>query len=163
MKSLKFFFLVGALAVVGLASTASAKWKAGQELPDLSAYKLEGKIPEIKGKVVLLDFWATWCPPCRASFPIMDELQAEFKEDLVVLAVSVDEEPEAVDKWVSKSSPKFAILKDPEHALVSEAGIETMPTSFIVDGEGVIHHVHVGFYKDKTKEAYLEEIRALIK
>src|SRR5947209_5762303 len=85
--------LLGAGAAALLTFNATAGLKAGDPLPDLAKSKLEGKLPEdLKGKVVLLDFWASWCEPCKASFPVMADLQKKYgPAGLVIVAINVDE------------------------------------------------------------------------
>lgn len=155
-------FLVATLAL--FAVRANAGWKVGDVLPDLSAHKLEGKLPELKGKVVLVDFWASWCLPCAKSFPAMDELYQKYKDrGLVVVAVSVDDKSADMEKFLKKHSASFPVVRDAAHSLVAAADVSTMPTSFIVDREGKVRFVHTGFRGEETKKQYVEQIESLVK
>lgn len=140
-------------------------WKENTALPDLKTFGLTGPVPDnLKGKVVLVDFWASWCTPCKASFPVMDELQKKYGTNgLVVIAVSVDEKKSAMDKYLSKTPVSFTTLHDSAQKLVAAADVATMPTSFLVDRTGKIRFVHTGFEGDKTKAEYVRQIDSLLK
>ena len=140
-------------------------WKAGDSLPDLKTFGLTGAFPaDLKGKVVLVDFWASWCAPCKASFPVMDELQKKYGTNgFVVVAISVDEKKAAMGKYLSKNPVAFVTLHDSAQKLVAAADVATMPTSFLVDRTGKIRFVHTGFEPDKTKAEYVQQIESLLK
>ena len=148
-----------------LAWPASAGLKAGDSLPDLGQLKLEGKLPDgLKGKVVLLDFWASWCEPCKASFPVMEQLQKKYAaEGLVVVAINVDENRADMEGFLKKNTGTFAVLRDAKQALVNTAGISTMPSSFLIDREGRVRFVHSGFHGEETHKKYEQEIESLLK
>lgn len=151
-------------ALVLTAGSARADFKVGDTLPELKDYKLEGNLPKsLAGKVVLVDFWASWCGPCAASFPVMEELHQRFKDKgLVVLAVSVDEKAAKMDAFVKKHNPTFPVVRDAESKLVADAGVDAMPTSFLIDKQGKIRRLHNGFHGKQTKEQYFSEIEALL-
>jgi thiol-disulfide isomerase/thioredoxin len=135
---------------------AADGWKAGDKAPSLADFGLEGKLPALAGKVVYLDFWASWCSPCKASFPVLSGWQtAHAKDGLVVLAVNVDEVPADMNSFLEKMKLSFSIARDAKHSLVSAANVGTMPTSFLIDRKGVIRMVHNGFRKGDAAE--LEE------
>ena len=138
--------------------------KVGDALPDLTAVKLEGKLPEsLKGKVVLLDFWASWCDPCKESFPAMEELQKEYgPRGLVIIAVNVDENRSDMEDFLKKHTADFTVVHDAKEKLVAEAGIATMPSSFLVDQSGRIRFVHAGFHGGETVKEYRREIESLL-
>jgi thiol-disulfide isomerase/thioredoxin len=148
-----------------MAARASAgPLKPGDSFPDLSAFGLEGTIPDAKGKVVLIDFFASWCTPCHESFPVMEELHKRFGEKgLVIVAVSVDKKKQDLERFLKKHSAAFAIARDPAGKLAAEVKIPTMPTSFIVDRQGVVRAVHRGFHGEETRKKYVSEIEELLK
>jgi len=143
--------------------TASAALKVGDTLPPLASYSLAGKLPDIKGKIVVVDFWASWCLPCAESFPVMDELQKKYGDRLVVIAVNVDEKASNMDKFLKKHAVTFNVVRDAEQKLVATVSPETMPTSFILDGEGKVRFLHNGFHGETTRKEYLSEIESLLK
>ena len=146
-----------------MGAQTQAKLSESDSLPDLSTFQLDGDLPDLDGKVVLLDFWASWCAPCKASFPAMDEIYKEYKDQgFVILAVSVDNTAKAYKKFADKSEVTFPLLLDTEKKLVSTAEIEAMPTSFLIDKKGIIRSVHKGYFGKKTIETYREEIQTLL-
>lgn len=143
---------------------ARAEWTEGGRLPDLVALGAEGRVPSLAGKVVLVDFWASWCGPCKKSFPVLEALHTRYAEQgLVVLGISVDEDAEAMRSFLSERAASFPVVRDARQRLVEDAAVEAMPTSFLIDRTGVIRHVHVGFLGGKTATAYAEEIERLLK
>jgi thiol-disulfide isomerase/thioredoxin len=154
-----------ALLVLAICSICRAEFKQGDPLPDLNAYKLQGAVPEtLKGKVILLDFWASWCGPCKKSFPAMQELHKQYAEKgLVIIAVSVDEKPDAMQRFVEAANVSFVTVRDASQKLVAAADVATMPTSFLVDRTGKIRYIHRGFAGDETVKAYKEQVELLLK
>jgi thiol-disulfide isomerase/thioredoxin len=155
---------VSALFAGNIANTQAAL-NVGDPLPDLSSYKLEGSLPDsLKGKVVVLDFWASWCGPCAESFPVMDALQKKYQDQgLVILAVSVDEKAAKMDAFMKNHPVAFTVVRDAEHKLVATAEPETMPTSLLIDREGKVRYLHNGFHGSATQKEYVEQIESLLK
>ena len=153
-----------ATVLAGTFFTAPAALKVGDTLPDLASFQLEGKLPaDLKGKIVLVDFWASWCLPCAESFPALDELQKKYGDKLVVLAVNVDEKEANMKKFLTKHPVSFTIVRDAGQKLVAVAEPQTMPTSFILDGEGKVRFAHKGFHGEKSRAEYISEIESLLK
>jgi peroxiredoxin len=161
------FSLVNLLALVlaFVATTARCELKVGDALPDLTTFNLEGNLPDtLKGKVVLLDFWASWCLPCAASFPVMDGLLEKYGErGLVIIAVSMDEKTKDMEKFLKKHPVSFVVVRDAEHKLAEAVNPETMPTSFLVDTDGKVRFLHNGFHQKETPREYQTEIESLLK
>jgi thiol-disulfide isomerase/thioredoxin len=154
--------LVG--AAVLLAVTARAQVVAGSRFPPLASAALVGDaLPDTAGKVVLVDFWASWCAPCKASFPAYSRLQAAYADHgLAVIAVSVDDSPDAFAAFVAKMKPGFVTVHDSEQKLVSAVRVPTMPTSYLLDRSGRVRFVHAGFHGDKTERELRKEIELLL-
>lgn len=161
-------FIVMLLLTVGIAllalSAIAGGLKTGEAFPDLATFKLEGALPDIKGKVVLVDFWASWCEPCQKSFPAMNELQQKFgAQGFAIIAVNVDENRADMEKFLKGHPANFAVVRDAKQALVDKVSIGTMPSSFLLDREGKVVAAHSGFEGDATKKKYDAEISALLK
>ena len=138
--------------------------KTGDTFPDLSSFKLEGKLPaDMKGKVVIVDFWASWCVPCKDSFPAMNELVKKYGDrGLVIIAVNADEVRADMDEFLKKNPATFTVVRDAAQKLVEKADVGTMPTSFILDRDGKVRHLHNGFHGEQTKKEYMAEIESLL-
>jgi cytochrome c biogenesis protein CcmG/thiol:disulfide interchange protein DsbE len=121
----------------------------GAPAPDFELPSADGKrrvgLAEQSGKVVIVDFWATWCEPCRASFPAYQRLVDEFGGKLAVIGVSVDEEPSGIAAFAASTGVKFPLAWDEGQGAAKSYQPPTMPTSFVVDAHGVVRFVHAGF------------------
>lgn len=145
-----------------LAPTAHAL-EPGDKAPQFSARSLDGtqtlSMSKYRGKVVYLDFWASWCGPCLKSLPMMEAMRKEFAgSGLQVIAVNVDKDLGKAKKFVKKHDIGYPSAQDPEGRLPGTFQVETMPTSFVIDRNGVIRHIHKGF-----KPSDMEEIREQVK
>jgi thiol-disulfide isomerase/thioredoxin len=162
----RFITRVGLAAMLLMLPIAAvAEFKAGDALPDLASFELEGKLPEsLKGQVILLDFWASWCAPCRSSFPAMEALSKTYAgQGLTIIAVSVDEKRANMREFLKSAKVSFTVVGDPRHKLVATADIRSMPTSFLIDRAGKIRFVHAGFDAERTKREYVKEIEQLLR
>jgi peroxiredoxin len=154
------FMLSGATPVRAL--------KPGDRAPTFSAPALDGKgnlaLSEYRGKVVYLDFWASWCAPCLVSLPLLEELRREFSsQDFQVLAVNIDEDPDKARKFLDRVSVNYPSATDPAGRIPDIFQIQTMPTSFIIDRDGIVRHVQAGFRKselESLRRRILELVRA---
>lgn len=106
-----------------------------------------------KGRVVYLDFWASWCAPCRHSFPWMERLRETYgPQGLTILAVDVDANHSDAERFLQQFDPRFKIRFDPSGSLAASYKVEGMPTSFMIDRHGVVRFTHAGFRPgDETK------------
>lgn len=147
-----------------LALTATAAISVGDPFPDLAACKLEGNLPDLpKDKVLLVDFWASWCGPCARSFPAMDELQKKYgSKGLIIVAVNVDERKRDMEHFLGEHHVTFTVVRDARQQLVEKAGISTMPSSFLIDKNGRVAFAHSGFHGSETRKQYEHEIDSLL-
>lgn len=117
---------------------------------------------EHKGKVVYLDFWASWCGPCRLSFPFMETLQKSYgSKGLDVVTINLDADTQSAEKFLTELHSRLPVIFDPNGKLAEQFNVEDMPTSIIIDREGQIKFVHQGFHEAKTDE-YIEHIQTLL-
>ena len=132
---------------------AALALEAGDRAKDFEAPRLDGSgtisLTSYRGKVVYLDFWASWCNPCQTALPLIDALRKDFPEkDFQVVAVNVDKDTKKAKKFLAKNPVGYASASDPRGKLPREFGLETMPTSYLIDRAGVIRYVHKGFRED---------------
>ena len=112
------------------------------------------------GKVTIVDFWATWCEPCRMSFPKYEALQKKFGGDLVIVGVSEDDEPDGIAGFGEETGVSFALAWDRDKSVANSYSPDAMPTSFIVDKNGLIRFVHEGFHPgdEASIEAHVKSL-----
>ncbi len=164
MNTSPFKSIVFALLLASPVLQAAAGLKTGDPLPDLAHFNLEGKLPDsLKDKVVVLDFWASWCGPCKESFPVMNELQKKYGDrGLVIIAVNEDEEKSDMQDFLKEHPAAFTVVRDAKQTLVGEAGIQTMPSSFVFDPSGKVRFTHSGFHGSETRKEYEQQIETLL-
>lgn len=116
----------------------------------------------LKGRVVYLDFWASWCGPCRKSFPWMSDLQARYaSQGLSVVAVNLDEDHAQVEKFLAAYPPGFTVAYDPKGTSAEHYDVQGMPSSYLIDRAGRIRARHVGF-READSAAREAEVRKLL-
>jgi thiol-disulfide isomerase/thioredoxin len=155
------------LGLIGFAGVAFPRafgaLSQGDTFPSLSEIGLEGTVPDLSGKVVLVDFWASWCGPCKKAFPVLKELHETYSaKGLVIVAVSLDEEKKNMDAFLQKNPVPFAVLRDPGAKLAEKLSVQNIPTSYVLDSKGKVHSVHIGFEGESTRKKYMDEIGALL-
>lgn len=128
----------------------------GEPAPKCSALGInneEFNIEKYQNKVVYLDFWASWCPPCKQSFPILEQLHSELKEKgFEVVAINVDEDKSDALDFLSSSSVNFPIFFDAEGNCPSTYQVMAMPSSYIINKQGIIKKVYLGFHEENESE-----------
>jgi thiol-disulfide isomerase/thioredoxin len=141
----------------------------GKPAPEIQAESVGGEGPTTlsaaRGKVTIIDFWATYCDPCRKSFPVYQQLVDKYGGELVVIAVSVDD-PEDVGTeeimgFAEELSVKFPIVWDKEKKTADAYKPPKMPTSYVLDKQGVVQHIHAGYQADEGDKIAIE-VEALL-
>lgn len=138
--------------------------KVGDKAPAFSVDSLNGQGAGAitPGKVTLVDFWATWCEPCKKSFPKYQELYVKYKASgLEIVAVAVDDEKTDVPSFAKTHGAKFPVGWDEGHKIANRWNPSTMPSAYIVDKQGIVRHVHSG-YRDGEEADIEREIKALL-
>ncbi len=134
----------------------------GDRAPNFKLKNLvTGKSESLKmyrGKVVYLDFWASWCGPCRQSLPLLNELRSELKrKGFEVLAVNLDEDTKDAQNFLDEFPVSYPVLLDPKGKVPPKYDLPGMPTSFLIDKQGRIQKIHVGF-KPKDMKGIRSEV-----
>jgi thiol-disulfide isomerase/thioredoxin len=142
----------------------NATLKVGELFPQLSRFELEGELPpSLKGRIIVVDFWASWCGPCRKTFPIMEELHHRYaKRGLVILAVNEDKSRAAMDEFLKENPVTFTVLRDAKRKLAAEVRPPVLPTSYLLDASGKVHSIQPGARTAKDSRALLKEVEALL-
>jgi thiol-disulfide isomerase/thioredoxin len=112
-----------------------------------------------KGKVVFLNFWATWCPPCRAEVPMLVDLAARYKDRVQIVGVSLDDGPEEVKAFVKDEGINYPVVMASREIVAEYGGVPALPTLFVVNPDGNVVQKHEGLY---SRELYETEIRLLL-
>jgi len=147
-----------------LATTPALALDAGQSAPDidLPGATVAPHLAALKDKVVYVDFWASWCGPCRQSFPWMNDMQQKYgAQGLQVVAVNVDAKRADADQFLSEVPARFAIAFDPKGDGPRRIGVKAMPTAVLIGADGRVVKVHQGFREQDRAELEASLVAAL--
>ena len=155
-----------AAILAGNVAEAVAAPKQGQAAPNFTLRSIQGhnvRLSDLRGQVVLINFWATWCGPCRQEMPLLDEIHDKYqKVGFRVVAVSIDQDRKQAAAMARSLKVRAPILFDDDQKVSRLYDLQGMPSTFIVDRNGMIRYVHVG-YKRGYERDYETEVRALLK
>jgi peroxiredoxin len=158
--------LLGAALSLAAAVDATAVAPSGGVAPDFTLRTLDGhnlRLHEQRGQVVLVNFWATWCGPCRQEMPHLNRLYEKYRASgFVLLGVNVDEDPGNAAGVASKLGVKFPVLPDAQKQVSRLYDLKAMPSTVLIDRDGRVRHIHRG-YQDGYETLYDKQIRELLK
>lgn len=157
---------VAILFSVMLASAVAAAAPVSGAAPTFQLQSLSGEqvsLAELKGQVVMINFWATWCAPCRQEMPHLEALYQRYSPlGFTLLGVNVEDDPKGAEAWLAETPVSFPILFDSENRVTKLYDVVAMPSTVLVDRAGNMRFVHHG-YKPGYENDYQNQIRALIR
>jgi peroxiredoxin len=155
---------LAALAVAGAAASAAITPSAGA--PDFTLPSLGGpnlRLQEQRGQVVMVNFWATWCGPCRVEMPHLSRLYDKYRgSGFVVFAVNIDEDPRKAANVAAQLGMRFPVLLDTDKKVSRMYDLSTMPSTILIDRDGRVRYVHQG-YRSGYEDTYDKQIRELLR
>jgi len=157
--------IIAAALLHAFAGTAARAAQAAPA-PDFVLPAMDGtelRLSELKGQVVMVNFWATWCGPCRQEMPLLQQLQLKY-EPLGFTLVGINVEPDSAGArtWLQKAPVTFPILFDRQNQVAERFGVQGMPSSVFIDRAGKVRHVHRG-YQPGDESKYADMVRSLVK
>jgi len=168
MKSINTLTLIkqGIILAILLASSSVFAGAIKGAAPDFTLKSLSGKnvkLSEYRGSVVMINFWASWCGPCRQEMPALEQLYKRYQDlGFVILGVNTDEDPSKSRILLKDIKVTFPVLFDSNNNIVKTYDVQAMPTTYLVDRNGNLRYVHKG-YKPGYELNYAQQIKALIR
>ena len=159
-------FAVGLLITLFAATSLASSGMEGQPAPDFALKSSTGenlRLSEFRGDVVMINFWATWCGPCRQEMPLLDELHNRYERvGFNLLGVNIDDDSRRAMQMIDELGVDFPVLFDDRKEVSEMYDVETMPVTVLVDREGTVRYVHLG-YKPGDEDTYLDKVRSLLR
>lgn len=162
---MKTTFVSVAIAALSVGTMPSQAVEVGQPVPafELPARQGQLKSADFKGQVVYLDFWASWCGPCKQSFPWMNEMNARYGgKGLRMVGINLDQKPEDARTFLNANAATFEVAFDPAGKTPRQYGIKGMPTSMLLGPDGRVLMVHTGF-KPEDRQELEQQIKQALK
>ena len=160
------YLLVALVATAIAAASLASSGIAGREAPDFALKSASGaniRLSEYRGDVVMLNFWATWCGPCRQEMPLLNELFQRYERvGFSLLGVNIDDDPTRAAAVADELGIDFPVLFDTEKRISRLYEVEAMPATVLVDRLGTVRYIHHG-YKPGYEDIYLDQVRALLR
>ncbi len=158
--------LLGTIFTAFAATSLAASGMIGKPAPDFALKSTTGqnlRLSEYRGEVVMINFWATWCGPCRQEMPLLDDLYNRYERvGFKLLGVNIDDDSQRAIDMMRELGVNFPVLFDATKDVSKLYDVNAMPVTVIVDREGNVRHIHQG-YKPGYEEKYLNEVRALLR
>ncbi len=162
LKNTMIALIFSVFAVSSLASSGLE----GQQAPDFALKSSTGenlRLSEYRGDVVMINFWATWCGPCRQEMPLLDELYSRYERvGFSLLGVNIDDDSRRAMQMIDELGVDFPVLFDARKEVSKLYEVEAMPVTVLVDREGKVRYIHHG-YKPGYEDKYLDQIRSLLR
>jgi len=158
--------ILGLTSSVFAATSLASSGLTGQAAPDFALKSSTGtnlRLSEYRGDVVMVNFWATWCGPCRQEMPLLDELFSRYERvGFSLLGVNIDDDSRKAMNMVSELGVSFPVLFDVRKEVSKLYEVDAMPVTVLIDREGTVRYVHHG-YKPGYEDKYLDQIRSLLR
>jgi len=154
-------------ALMVVLTLALPAWAAAADVqaPAFTLQSVDGKavsLAQYKGDVVMINFWASWCGPCRQEMPLLDSIYKQYKDmGFVLLGVNVEPDSHNANAWLKKTPVSYPVLYDPNSQVSQLYQVQAMPTTVIIDRQGIVRFVHDG-YLPGDENQYMNSIRSLI-
>ena len=158
------FALAAATAILPGAARAGSELRAAA--PDFRLPTRAGSpvaLADLRGQVVMINFWASWCGPCRQEFPVLDAMYRKYRPmGFTLLAINVESDPADAERFLAATPVTFPVAFDAGNAVSSSYGVSAMPTTLIIDRKGQVRWLHRA-YKPGDENEYLDRVRAMLK
>lgn len=155
-----------AVTVLLLFSLPAYAAQIGSPAPAFSLNDLKGKtvtLADYRGKVVMVDFWAPWCGPCKEEMPALEALYRKYsRAGLVIVGISVDESEKAISRFLEEVPLSFTVVPDNKGRAAEAYRFSNLPTVYVIGRDGIVRSIHKGFWKELT-QVYEKEITELLK
>lgn len=167
LSILVVFLIIVAFTIWQSLSTIDRPIERSEELlnqaaPAFTASALDGKrysIEELRGKAVVLNFWASWCAPCRNEMPLLNQKYLEHKQDgLIVLGLNIAENKQTIKGFVDQMKLQFPVLMDNQSEVEKKYGINPLPTTFFISRDGMVDSIHIGELDEQAIDRYIKKI-----
>jgi len=156
---------IAAVAALSLVIPPAHALDVGAKMPEIGLTDLNGKqvsLASLAGKVVVVDFWATWCAPCKEEMPVLEKLYKKYgSKGLVIVGVSVDKDASNIKGFLKKIGVTFPVVHDANHQVSGRYQPPRMPSSYIVDRKGIVRYVHGGYRADDAAKIEKELVALL--
>ena len=168
MKLVKQSYLLSVvfISILLSGSLISSNATANSLAPNFTLKSKEGenvRLSDHRGQVVLLNFWASWCGPCRQEMPILDDMHNKYKSlGFTVLGVNLDAKSSKAIKYLKDTPVTFPVLYDPKGDVSGEYGVQIMPSTVIIDKDGKVRYLHEG-YKTGYENDYIKQVKKLLR
>jgi len=147
--------LTSGLVMAGCSPSSTQGVEVGNLAPDFQLQNLDGQtvsLGNLRGKSVLINFWATWCSPCRSEMPYIQEIYEEWVDkELVVLAINIGESSSKAEEFMQSYNLSFTVLLDTKQDIAQKYNIQYIPTTFFIDKDGIIQDKVIGAFQNKTQ------------